>query len=84
MRPKPFVRVCCLCRSKQEKKDLIRLCRVDGKIIVDKKQVLGEKGVYFCKECAQQIEKTKALSRAFKCNVSKEAYEEVIKELKGF
>ena len=84
MRPKPFERVCFGCKTKQNKKSLIRICKTDSKIFVDKNQVLGGKGVYFCTECAKKIDKTKALARAFRLNVSKETYEAVINDLKEF
>jgi hypothetical protein len=77
-----ILRSCCVCRNKMPKKDLIRIVKTaDGKIFIDKTGKSDGRGAYICKsdECKTKLNKSKGLNRAFKCQVSQEVYEELLK-----
>ena len=77
-------RTCIVCRTKQDKRNLIRIAKnKNGKISVDKNYTLDGRGAYICQDtaCYDKLIKTKALNRAFKQNISQENYEEIIKQL---
>ena len=74
------VRMCCVCRGRFEKPDLVRVVKnKDGEIFIDKTFKAAGRGAYVCKcpECLQKLEKTRALNRAFKCEVPKSIYSEI-------
>ena len=73
-------RMCVACRTMQPKKNLIRVVKTnDEKIFVDNSGKANGRGAYICnnKECFNKAIKTRALSRAFKCEVSNDAIEEL-------
>ncbi len=74
-------RMCLVTREMKPKQSLLRLVKVDGKIIVDKKQKVQSRGFYVSKdpEIVAKLKKTKALNRAFKMEVKDETYDEVMK-----
>ena len=71
-------RMCVACRTMQPKKNLIRIVKTnEGKIFVDNTGKANGRGAYICnsKECFEKAIKTRALNRAFKCEVSQETIE---------
>lgn len=70
-------RMCVGCRKMLPKNELIRLAAKGDEIAVDIKQKIQARGVYICpdKECIELAKKKKALSRAFKKNVSDGVYD---------
>ncbi len=64
------------------KSELIRLVKVDGKIVIDKKQKIQQRGCYISRdpEILKNLKKSKALNRAFKMKVNESVYDEVMKE----
>ena len=76
-------RMCVACRNKMAKKDLIRLVKDAGEIVLDRKGNALARGVYICKsqECIDLARKKKALSRHFKENIPDGVYDMVKKEL---
>ena len=72
-------RMCVGCRKMFEKSKLLRVIELDGKIIVDDKQKVLTRGVYFCRDkgCIAAARKKKALSKHFKRNVTDDIYEKL-------
>ena len=80
MQGKEKIRMCIVCRGQSDKKTLLRIVKnKDGEIFVDKTGKANGRGAYVCKnrECFEKLKKTKALNRAFKCNVKDEIYERI-------
>ncbi len=74
------LRMCCVCRQSKEKKELIRIVKnKDGDIFADFTGKAAGRGAYICKEgsCASEVEKKKALERAFKTSVGKEVFNSI-------
>ena len=77
------LRTCCVCRKMYPKSDLIRVVKTsDGKIFIDESGKANGRGAYICKseECKNKLKKLKSLNKAFKCQVSDEIYEELLKK----
>lgn len=80
MQGKEKIRMCIVCRGQSDKKTLLRIVKnKDGEIFVDKTGKANGRGAYVCKnkDCFEKLKKTKALNRAFKCNVKDEVYERI-------
>ncbi len=76
-KPKEKIRMCIVCRGQSDKKTLIRIVKnKEGQIFVDGTGKANGRGAYVCKskECFEKLKKTKALNRAFKCNVPEDVY----------
>ncbi len=76
-------RTCIVCRKKADKNNFLKLVKnAGGKISIERETKLEGRGAYICKneQCILKARKTKALSRAFKTNVSEELYEELENE----
>jgi len=73
--------MCIVCRKLKPKQELIRLVKVGDKVVVDEKQKMQGRGVWISKdfEIIQRLKKTRALNRAFKCEVGVEVYDQVEK-----
>ena len=70
-------RMCRICRAKDVKGNLVRIVKEkNGKISVDFLQKTNGRGMYICKnqECINKAIKSKAISRAFSCEVDNEIY----------
>lgn len=73
-------RQCVVCMQMKPKEDLIRLIKLqNGKIVVDKTQKAGGRGVWVDKNknCLSQLKKRKSLERKFKCSIDNELFEEL-------
>ena len=73
-------RTCMACRNKAEKGALIRIVKEpDGKICIDVTHKKNGRGMYICKkqDCINKAIKTRAVSRAFKCDVGDKIYEDL-------
>lgn len=74
------LRLCCVCRTKQNKRNMTRITKQeDGVTIDNNKQTLG-KAVYVCPNCKETLIKKKVLNRAFRCNISQEQYDKLSEE----
>lgn len=75
-------RTCIACRQTKDKTDLIRFVKTPSGIIIDKTGKCEGRGAYVCKsyDCLKKAEKSKALNRAFKMEVSQDAIELALKE----
>jgi len=78
-----FTRQCIACRSKKNKNQLIRLSKINDKIVINNN--VG-RGVYVCKnsECINLLENRNLLNRAFKYNANNENKQNIFKELREF
>lgn len=79
-KPKEKIRMCIVCRGQSDKKTLLRIVKnKDGEIFVDETGKANGRGAYVCKnkECFEKLKKTKALNRAFKCEIPQEIYEKI-------
>ena len=81
---KEVLRTCCVCRTKQDKYNMIRIVNCQDNFIVDNKKQFTGKATYVCKTetCQNMLLKKKALNRVFKCNISEEKYIKLNEELK--
>lgn len=83
MNDKVRLRMCAGCRNKIHQTHLIRICRKDNKIIVDKNNQTGGRGAYICsKECLDKAKKTNQFNRLLKSSVPEEIYNELYEEFK--
>lgn len=81
---KEKIRMCIVCRSQSDKKTLLRIVKnKDGQIFVDNSGKANGRGAYVCKDkdCFVKLCKTKALNKAFKCNVPQEVYDKIGEEI---
>ena len=81
------VRMCLVCRKHLPKENLIRIVKdKENKIFLDKTFKAEGRGAYICKseECLTKLQKTRALNRAFKCEVPIEIYNEIKGDLNKF
>jgi predicted RNA-binding protein YlxR (DUF448 family) len=72
------LRMCIACRQMQEKKNLVRIVKnKDNEVFIDSTFKANGRGAYICSnpECFDKCIKTKALNRAFKCEISNEVLE---------
>lgn len=80
MEKKIPIRMCSVCRNHFDKFNLVRVVKnKNGEIFVDRSFKAQGRGAYVCKneECLKKLEKTKALNRAFKCDVPAYIYSEI-------
>jgi len=80
------LRMCVACRQMQNKKDLIRIVKnSEGIISVDKTFKANGRGAYICNNinCLNLAVKSKALNRAFKCEVSNEVIDSLKQEIEN-
>lgn len=78
------MRQCVGCREMCPKKELIRAVKSkEGEISLDFVGKLPGRGAYICKsaQCLARARKSKALERAFSCNISPEVYATLEKKL---
>ena len=77
-------RICCVCRSKQDKNQMIRIAFFDNQLFVDNQKKVNSKGCYVCNnvDCQTKLIQKKLLNRVYKCNIVQEQYEKLDKELK--
>lgn len=73
-------RMCLITRQMKPKSELLRLVKIDGKIVVDKKQKIQQRGFYVSldAETLKNLKKSKALNRAFKMEIADSVYDEVM------
>ena len=72
-------RMCCVCRTRNDKLNFIKVVKKDGKFFIDYLNKINGRSAYICKtkECIKKCAKTKALNRSFSCNVDAAVYEEL-------
>ena len=83
---KERLRMCIVCRERSDKKELVRVVKnKNGEIFLDKTGKANGRGAYVCKskECFDKLKKTRALNRAFKCEIPLEVYEKLGEEIEN-
>lgn len=78
------IRKCINCGEQSTKKELVRIVKTkDQQVFVDAKGKENGRGAYVCNlECFEEAMKKRALSRAFKMEISEETYEKIKEDLK--
>ncbi|MCU0511725.1 MAG: YlxR family protein [Anaerolineae bacterium] len=66
------VRMCCICREKDNKRQLTRLVRTAGGVVVDPTGKLNGRGAYVCDkpECWQRAARSDTLSKALRTTLT--------------
>ncbi|MDE5831361.1 MAG: YlxR family protein [Clostridia bacterium] len=80
MKNKKLTRTCIGCRTKKEKKELVRIVRnKQNEILVDLDQALDGRGAYICNNlsCFEKTTKGNKLKVALKENIDNKKYEEL-------
>ena len=79
------LRMCAIGRELKPKTELIRLVKVDNKIVIDAKQKMQGRGLWICKseECISKLKKSKCLNHAFKCEIPDSVYNEILESVNG-
>lgn len=80
--------MCVVCHRRGEKEKLLRVTVKDGRLLWDRKMVLGGRGAYLCpaEECVRRIDQRKVMQKLFRflrqfidpeevCRVKREIYE---------
>ena len=78
--------MCIVCRDRSDKKELVRVVRnKNGEVFLDKTGKANGRGAYVCKskDCFDKLKKTRALNRAFKCEIPLEIYEKLGEEIEN-
>lgn len=73
------VRMCCVCRERHEKNELLRVVKDGAGLKLDSAQKMQGRGAYICKnaECVGQAKKRRAFERAFSCKVEDSFFAEL-------
>ena len=73
MNDKVRYRMCAGCRNRFHQNNLIRICKVDETVFIDKNRKSGGRGAYICSEsCLRIAEKNKQLNKILKINIPAE------------
>lgn len=78
------LRQCTGCRMSKPKNELIRVIKTpENDICLDKTGRMNGRGAYICpsKDCFDKAVKSKGFERALKCDIPKEVYDALSKEL---
>lgn len=78
------LRMCIACRQMKDKHDLCRIVRnSDGEIYLDATLKANGRGAYICRDisCLDKAIKSKALNRAFKCDIPQNIIEDLRKNI---
>lgn len=72
-------RTCIACRKQNDKRNLLRIVKSDEYVKLDFTGKLNGRGAYICNDiaCVEKCIKSKALNRAFSCNIEPEVYEKL-------
>ncbi len=73
------IRMCCVCRNRHEKSELIRITRHNSEVRIDRDKNLPGRGAYICKSkaCIEVAQKRRAFERALSCRIDASFYEEL-------
>lgn len=85
MERKVPIRMCIVCKEGKPKKDLLRIVSTDEGVTLDTTGKLNGRGAYICNsdDCINKCQKTKALNKAFKRNVTVEEYDKIKEQYFG-
>ena len=79
MEKKIPMRMCIVCKQMMPKKELVRVVKNENGVQVDYSGKVNGRGAYICKskDCIEKLYKTKALNRAFSCEIDEKTYTSV-------
>ena len=86
MQKKIPMRQCVGCREMKMKKELIRVVRSpEGELSLDFKGKAPGRGAYLCPdpECLKKAIKSRALERAFSCQIPQEVYDALTERMEA-
>lgn len=71
--------MCCVCRTRKNADELIRIAWVKDEMLVDPDRKAQGRGAHLClhPDCVMKCIKTRALNRSFKTNVPQSVYEDL-------
>lgn len=72
------IRMCAVCKSRMEKRELYRIVENEGEIRLDKDGKAQRRGLYVCADCLPLAEKKRVLERAFRRKVSGDIYLKIL------
>ena len=77
------IRTCISCRTKKEKKELLRIVSVEGKALIDKEQNKNTRGIYICNntDCINKLLKGKDISKCIKIKLDASNVKDLLKNL---
>ena len=77
------MRTCVGCRQSKPKKELIRMVKNEGKVVVDRSGKQNGRGIYLCDDpdCFEGAKKKKAINRGLDITLTEEEIQELQKEL---
>jgi predicted RNA-binding protein YlxR (DUF448 family) len=72
-------RTCIACRKQNDKRNLVRIVKSETDIRLDFSGRMNGRGAYICNDiaCVEKCIKSKALNRAFSCNVEAGVYDKL-------
>ena len=79
-------RQCVGCRTKRDKRDLLRIVKTpEGEICVDATGKKSGRGAYICPDaqCLQKARKSRALERAFETAIGEDIYAALQAQIEG-
>lgn len=76
-------RMCVCCRTMKPKKELFRVVRQEGSVVVDVTGKMNGRGAYVCRneKCINLLKKNKGLERALGCVIDASVFEQIEKEI---
>jgi len=79
------LRTCIACKTQKPKKELLRVVKSENGISLDLTGKANGRGAYVCnsEECIKKLKKTKALNRAFSCEVGEDVYLKIEEQFLG-
>ncbi len=77
------MRMCAGCRNMFDKSQLLRIVKLDDKLVIDFDKKFQSRGTYLCKsnDCLLKAQKRKTFSNILKNKVPDEFYEELAKHI---
>ena len=75
------MRMCAGCRNMSDKSQLLRVVKLDDRLVIDMDKKILSRGTYLCKnnDCLLKAQKRKIFSNILKNKVPDEFYEELTK-----
>ena len=74
------MRMCAICNTKKDKRELLRIvCDKEKNISIDKTGKLQGRGAYICYnlDCLKKAMKSKKLDRTFETSIDKKVYSDI-------
>ena len=74
------MRMCVVCRARQQKQHLVRISTLNGEAVVDNYKQQTTRAIYVCKqpECTQKLIKNKLIKRLLHADANENFYNEIL------